>query len=88
MYLVSIFGEKKKRIGIYLLYLSGHLLLDYLLTNALLKKMKNFFFDSPHPWPFFYMHVRYYMYYYSLIMQCHTSRVHAVDLHPFHWLPA
>lgn len=43
MYLVSIFGEKKKRIGIYLLYLSGHLLLDYLPTNALLKKMKNFF---------------------------------------------
>lgn len=72
----------------YLLYLSGHLLLDYLPTNALLKKMKNFFMILPTHGPFFNMHVRYYMYYYSLIMQCHTSRVHAVDLHPFHWLPA
>lgn len=55
MYLVSIFGEKKKKgIGIYLLlYLSGHLLLDYLPTNALLKKMKNFFMILPTHGPFF-----------------------------------
>lgn len=54
MYLVSIFGErKKKRIGIYLLYLSGHLLLDYLPTNALLKKKKNFFMILPTHGPFF-----------------------------------
>lgn len=53
MYLVSIFGEKKKRIGIYLLYLSGHLLLDYLPTNALLNKMKTFFLILPTHGPFF-----------------------------------
>lgn len=56
--------------------------------QRLAQKEEKLFFDCPHPWPFFNMHVRYYMYYYSLIMQCHTSRVHAVDLHPFHWLPA
>lgn len=44
---------REKEIGIYLLCLSGHLLLDYLPTNALLKKMKNFFMILPTHGPFF-----------------------------------